>query len=77
MKASSVTQRVLANSGVRSWAWWQEPLALRLYVGLVPLVAFGLTLDLSAGLVMLIAWRLAHAAPLSFTWRQPSFTAVP
>ncbi|MGE0596530.1 MAG: hypothetical protein AB7P07_09190 [Hyphomonadaceae bacterium] len=37
-------------------------------------LAFGLTLDLSAGIVALIAWRLAHAAPLS---AQPSFTAVP
>lgn len=38
-------------------------------------LAFGATLDLSAGLVALIAWRLAHAAPLTRT--QPSFTAVP
>ena len=37
------------------------------------LLAFGLTLDVSAGVVALIAWRLAHAAPL----RQASFTAVP
>jgi hypothetical protein len=35
--------------------------------------AFGLMIDVSAGVVMLIAWRLAHAAPL----RQPTFTAVP
>ena len=35
--------------------------------------AFGLMIDVSAGVVMLMAWRLAHAAPL----RQPSFTAVP
>ncbi len=37
------------------------------------LAAFGLTLDVSAGIAALLAWRLAHAAPL----RQPSFTAVP
>jgi hypothetical protein len=37
------------------------------------LLAFGLGLDVSAGIVMLMAWRLAHAAPL----RQASFTAVP
>lgn len=37
------------------------------------LTAFGMTIDVSAGVVMLMAWRLAHAAPL----RQPSFTAVP
>lgn len=35
--------------------------------------AFGLMIDVSAGVVMLMAWRLAHAAPM----RQPSFTAVP
>lgn len=35
--------------------------------------AFGLMIDVSAGVVMLMAWRLAHAAPL----RQPNFTAVP
>lgn len=37
------------------------------------LLAFGLMLDVSAGVVALMAWRLAHAAPL----RQASFTAVP
>jgi hypothetical protein len=37
------------------------------------LLAYGLTLDVSAGIVALLAWRLAHAAPL----RQASFTAVP
>lgn len=37
------------------------------------LLAFGLTLDVSAGVVALLTWRLAHAAPL----RQASFTAVP
>ncbi|MEZ5972907.1 MAG: hypothetical protein R3C31_13945 [Hyphomonadaceae bacterium] len=35
-------------------------------------VAYGLMIDVSAGVVMLIAWRLAHAAPL-----RQSFTAVP
>jgi hypothetical protein len=37
------------------------------------LLAYGLTLDVSAGVVALLAWRLAHAAPM----RQASFTAVP
>ncbi len=37
------------------------------------LVAYGLTLDVSAGIAAMAAWRLAHAAPL----RQLSFTAVP
>jgi len=39
------------------------------------LAAFGLGLDVSAGIVAMIAWRLAHAAP--FRLPQPSFTAVP
>jgi diguanylate cyclase (GGDEF)-like protein len=43
MQASSVTRRVLASLDVRKWAWWQTPWRLRLYVGIVPLVAFGLT----------------------------------
>ncbi|ANP44993.1 hypothetical protein [Candidatus Viadribacter manganicus] len=34
--------------------------------------AFGLMIDVTAGVVMLMAWRLAHAAPL-----RQSFTAVP
>ena len=37
------------------------------------LLAFGFMMDVSAGVVALMAWRLTHAAPL----RQPSFTAVP
>lgn len=36
-------------------------------------LAFGLMIDVSAGIVAMIAWRLAHAMPA----RQPSFTAVP
>jgi diguanylate cyclase (GGDEF)-like protein len=43
MEASSVTRRVRASLDVRKWAWWQTPWRLRLYVGIVPLVAFGLT----------------------------------
>jgi hypothetical protein len=39
------------------------------------MLAFGLTLDVSAGVVALIAWRLAHAAP--FRVPQLKFTAVP
>lgn len=37
------------------------------------LFAYGLNLDVSAGIVALLAWRMAHAAPL----RQASLTAVP
>jgi hypothetical protein len=42
-------------------------------------LAYGLMIDVSAGLVALIAWRLAHAAPFVLASRaaQPSFTAVP
>ncbi|WP_395645458.1 hypothetical protein [Terricaulis sp.] len=39
------------------------------------LAAFGLSIDISAGLVALLAWRLSHAAPLRVA--QPSLTAVP
>lgn len=35
-------------------------------------MAFGMMIDVSAGVVMMIAWRLAHAVPL-----RQSFTAVP
>jgi hypothetical protein len=37
------------------------------------LLAFGLTLNVSAGVVALIAWRLAQAGPTA----QANFTAVP
>jgi diguanylate cyclase (GGDEF)-like protein len=42
MKASSVTYRVPANAGIRSWAWWRLPMGLRIYVGLGPVIAVGL-----------------------------------
>jgi len=43
MEASSITRRVLPSLDVRNSAWWQTPWSLRLYVGIVPLVALGLT----------------------------------
>ena len=43
MKASSVTRGVVTSLAVKNWAWWQTPWRLRLYVGLVPLLALGLT----------------------------------
>jgi len=49
----------------------QAPAAHLLAHHLVFLAAFGLMIDVSAGVVALIAWRLANAV------RQPSFTAVP
>jgi hypothetical protein len=46
---------------------------------LIFLAAYGLTLDVSAGLVGVAAWRLAHAAPYRAARRRvyASFTAVP
>lgn len=42
---------------------------------LILLCAFGFGLDVSAGIVAMLAWRFAHAAPLPKL--QPSLTAVP
>lgn len=42
---------------------------------IVFVLAFGLMIDVSAGIVALAAWRLTHAAPLRTA--QASFTAVP
>ncbi|HRE44380.1 MAG TPA: hypothetical protein PKY87_10470 [Terricaulis sp.] len=39
------------------------------------ILAFGLMIDVSAGIVAMIAWRLAHAGANRMA--QPSFTAVP
>jgi hypothetical protein len=39
------------------------------------LIAFGMMIDVSAGVVAMLAWRLVHAAP--FRAAQPSLTAVP
>lgn len=49
------------------------PAAHMLAHHIIFLLAFGLTLDVSAGIVALVAWRLAHAAAAP----QPNFTAVP
>jgi diguanylate cyclase (GGDEF)-like protein len=42
MEASSVTRRLLGYAVVRDWAWWQLPVALRVYVGAIPVAALGL-----------------------------------
>ena len=42
MEASSVTRRLLGYAVVKDWAWWQLPVALRAYVGAIPVAAFGL-----------------------------------
>ncbi|MES1156802.1 MAG: hypothetical protein ABUL73_03385 [Alphaproteobacteria bacterium] len=76
----------LAALGVFDWAVRQAadwrlgelapaPAAHMLAHHVVFLLAYGLTLDISAGLVALAAWRLAHAAPLKLP--QLNFTAVP
>jgi diguanylate cyclase (GGDEF)-like protein len=39
MRASSVTNRLLAGLVVRDWAWWRLPVLLRIYVGAVPAAA--------------------------------------
>ncbi len=65
--------------GLRRMADWRlgelatAPAAHLLSHHILFLTAFGLTLDVSAGIAALIAWRLAHAAPV----RQANFTAVP
>lgn len=53
----------------------EGPLAHLLAHHTLFLAAFGLTIDVSAGIVALITWRLMHAAPLRAP--QASFTAVP
>jgi hypothetical protein len=66
---------VLAAGGVFDWglrraADWRlgelarAPAAHLLIHHIIFLVAFGLMIDVSAGIVMLAAWRLLHAAPL-------------
>ena len=42
MNASSDTRRLLEYADVRNWAWWQLPMALRCYVGVIPLAALGM-----------------------------------
>ena len=39
MNASSDTRRLLEYADVRNWAWWQLPMVLRCYVGVIPLAA--------------------------------------
>src|ERR1700678_3285185 len=42
METSSITRRVLARASVTGWAWWQLPMALRVYVGAAPIAALAL-----------------------------------
>jgi hypothetical protein len=76
----------LALAGVFDWAlkraadWRLGELASAPAVHLLAhhalfLLAFGMMLDVSAGVVAMLAWRLVHAAPLRAP--QASLTAVP
>jgi diguanylate cyclase (GGDEF)-like protein len=42
MNASSDARRLPERADVRNWAWWQLPMVLRCYVGVIPLVALGM-----------------------------------
>lgn len=55
----------------------RAPAAHLLAHHIVFVLAFGLTLDVSAGLVALIAWRLAQAPHFPQARAHPSLTAVP
>ena len=79
-----LSMAILAAGAIFDWAlrraadWRLDELAVAPAAHLLThhaifLVAFGFMLDVSAGIAALLAWRLAHAAPL----RQASFTAVP
>jgi diguanylate cyclase (GGDEF)-like protein len=43
MEASSFAHRVLRRADVREWAWWQIPIVIRCYVGVVVLAALAIT----------------------------------
>lgn len=81
---SVIVVGVLAALSVSDWALkcaadWRlgelarAPAAHMLSHHALYVLAFGMMIDVSAGIVAMIAWRLAHALPA----RQPSFTAVP
>ncbi len=44
MEASSITRSTLVHADIRNWAWWQLPLLLRCYVGIVVGIAPILTI---------------------------------
>lgn len=81
-----IAAAVLAFFGFADWALraaadWRlgelaaAPAAHVLTHHVLFLLAFGITGDVSSGIVALLAWRLLQAAPL--TSAQPSLTAVP
>jgi len=79
MLTGALATGALFDWGLRRAADWRlgelaaAPAAHLLTHHVILLIAFGFSFDVSAGVVALMAWRLAHAAPM----RQPSFTAVP
>lgn len=79
MLTGALAAGALFDWGLRRAADWRlgelaaAPAAHLLTHHALFLVAFGFSLDVSAGIVAIMAWRLAHAAPV----RQASFTAVP
>jgi hypothetical protein len=79
LSAGALAAGAFFDWGLRRAADWRlgelaaAPAAHLLTHHVVFLAAYGCGFDVSAGVVTLIAWRLAHAAPL----RQASFTAVP
>lgn len=81
LAAGALAAGAFFDWGLRRAADWRlgelaaAPAAHLLAHHAIFLLAFGLMIDVSAGIVALMAWRLAHAAP--FKRAQPSFTAVP
>ncbi|MEZ5996550.1 MAG: hypothetical protein R3C25_12455 [Hyphomonadaceae bacterium] len=71
--AGAVAAGAVFDWGLRRAADWRlgelakAPAGRLLIHHLLFLTAFGMTLDMSAGVVMLAAWRLASAAPLPFS----------
>jgi hypothetical protein len=69
----ALTAGALFDWGLRRAADWRlgelaaAPAAHLLTHHAIFLLAFGFSFDVSAGIVALIAWRLAHAAPLALS----------
>jgi diguanylate cyclase (GGDEF)-like protein len=59
MEASSFAHRVLRRADVREWAWWQIPIVIRCYVGVVVLAALAITAFAAARTIWTMAdlWK--------------------
>lgn len=79
LAAGALAVGAVFDWGLRRAADWRlgelagAPAAHLLTHHILFMLAFGLMIDVSAGIVALAAWRLAHAVPL----RQANLTAVP